>query len=482
MKLFDQSSGNPQDHRKTANYAPWMLRTRTLLVRLIGLALLWICVMPRVVGGLNTFTVVSGISMEPTFHTGDLIISRGAKEYQVGDVVTYKIPDDKYRKFRIVHRVIGRTKDGGYEIQGDNQDHADPWSIPAANIVGRKVFMIPKGGFVLGYARNPIGLALLFGALVTWTFWPKRNEEETQNNPLLAPCDLSALLCRDSSDDHEPLVVGTSLTYAQFLNRPTLRAVVQAQATGLPKISAFPNFADAISETKSVAISETVPKPVPEVLPVTGRGMAEGKVQGMEQTPFSGFPTHAAIAPPTYEGAPPVDLKTFSVETIESPQSGALFGNVQSEEHLADWASQSARSTQFAELVTEPTDAVLEFTNTSTNTSTSAIATPVERECDSHAIDDGPNPNFAEAWGFDEDNADDFCEPATTELTASTSQQLTRLTSSDQPPEFRWDVAMPVTETIRSTTRQQPTVDELLERWINDEADAPLPDELFVTV
>jgi signal peptidase I len=210
------------------------------LLSLIAVALAWIWVMPRTIGGLNTYTVVSGISMEPTFHTGDLIISRKSDGYNVGDVVTYKIPDAKYDKFRIVHRVIGKTEDGQYEIQGDNQDHADPWSVPGENIAGAKVFMIPQGGTVLGYARNPIGLALLFGAIVTWTVWPKKTEKDEAEDPIVAllgqvpAIRLEALMADDPFDGREPLVVGTSLTYAQFLNRPTLRDVAQTEA--LPEI------------------------------------------------------------------------------------------------------------------------------------------------------------------------------------------------------------------------------------------------------
>jgi signal peptidase I len=219
-----------------ATYSRRIVRTRNILLGLISVALAWIWVMPRTIGGLNTYTVVSGISMEPTFHTGDLIISRKADSYNIGDVVTYKIPDAKYDKFRIVHRVIGKTDDGHYEIQGDNQDHADPWSVPGENIAGAKVIMIPQGGTVLGYARNPIGLALLFGAIVTWTVWPKKTEADEVEDPIVAllgqapAIRLEALMADDPFDVREPLVVGTSLTYAQFLNRPTLRDVVQTQA------------------------------------------------------------------------------------------------------------------------------------------------------------------------------------------------------------------------------------------------------------
>ena len=172
--------------------------------------------MPRVIGGLNTFTVVSGVSMEPTLHTGDLIISRKADHYNVGDVVTYTIPDQKYENFRIVHRVIAKTEDGKYAIRGDNQDHADPWAIPAENIAGSKVLMIPRGGLVLGYARNPIGLALLFGALVTWVCWPRKpklDDDETEEaddakEAQCKPFTLDDLLLTDEDPDLEKLVRG----------------------------------------------------------------------------------------------------------------------------------------------------------------------------------------------------------------------------------------------------------------------------------
>ncbi len=234
-----------------ATYSRRIVRTRSILLSLIAVALAWIWVMPRAIGGLNTYTVVSGISMEPTFHTGDLIISRKSDRYNVGDVVTYKIPDAKYDKFRIVHRVISKTDDGQYEIQGDNQDHADPWSVPGENIAGAKLFMIPQGGTVLGYARNPIGLALLFGAIVTWTVWPKKTEEDEVEDPIVAllgqapAVRLEALMADDPFEVREPLVVGTSLTYAQFLNRPRLRDVVQIEA--LPEIK-IPEPANALDE------------------------------------------------------------------------------------------------------------------------------------------------------------------------------------------------------------------------------------------
>jgi signal peptidase I len=271
-----------------------------MLLGLIAVALAWIWVMPRTVGGLNTYTVVSGISMEPTFHTGDLIISRKADSYNIGDVVTFKIPDPKYDKFRIVHRVIGKTNDGHYEIQGDNQDHADPWSVPAENIAGSKVFLLPQGGTVLGYARNPIGLALLFGAIVTWTVWPKKTEEDEVEDPIVAllgqppAIRLEALMADDPFDVREPLVVGTSLTYAQFLNRPTLRDVVQTQA--LPEIK-IPEPANALDE-RSFFHEALFEQHLTEWINQGGSQVetSEANEQPKDQTGQLGFEGHAGLS------------------------------------------------------------------------------------------------------------------------------------------------------------------------------------------
>ena len=382
--------------------------------------------------------------MEPTFHTGDLIISRKAEQYKIGDVVTYKIPDEKYKKFRIVHRVIGRTKDGGYEIQGDNQDHADPWSIPAANIVGTKVFMIPKGGVALGYVRNPIGLALLFGALVTWTFWPKKNQEEAEGNPLLAPCDLAALLCPDSRDTEELLVVGTSLTYAQFLNRPSLRDVVHAQAASeQPKMSL-----EGSSDIVPVMTSEVPLKSVPDVRSVV-------------------TPTHSpehGVTEEVPEGVPPVVPKTVPIRGIEPLSAPSFSCEAHQERHLADW------TTRVTKAPAAPTDAMFVITKDNTV----IVENSSENESGSNSVDHGPIPNFAESWGFEEDTS-------TTEVTTGTSPELDLEISPEITLERNSEATTRVPETTPEESSVQPTIDELLERWINDDADAPLPEELFVT-
>ena len=62
-------------------------RSRTAL-----LVILAILVWPTSLGGCTTMTVVSGHSMEPTFHTGDLVVARCGTP-AVGDIVIYQPPD-----------------------------------------------------------------------------------------------------------------------------------------------------------------------------------------------------------------------------------------------------------------------------------------------------------------------------------------------------------------------------------------------------
>ena len=82
--------------------------------------------------------------MQPTYHTGDLVLARPAERYRVGQVVIYAIPDKKFSKFRVVHRVVERTADNKYVTKGDNQAHADPWVIAHSDIDGGRVLSIPQ--------------------------------------------------------------------------------------------------------------------------------------------------------------------------------------------------------------------------------------------------------------------------------------------------------------------------------------------------
>ena len=95
----------------------------------------------------------------------------------VGDIIAYSVSDDpQVDGLRVIHRVIGGNASEGYQTQGDNRETPDPWRPVPADILGRKVFRLPKLGIVLQALKTPLAfaiLAVLWGAVLFWAaeFW-----------------------------------------------------------------------------------------------------------------------------------------------------------------------------------------------------------------------------------------------------------------------------------------------------------------------
>ena len=148
-----------------AGLVPWLVLAGIL-------ALMW----PVRFGGTTNFIIVSGRSMERTYHTGDLVITKKRSSYAIGDVIVYRIPGDGAGAGReIVHRLHERLPDGRFLVRGDNNRTSDPWAITSDDIVGSKWLMVAKGGVFLGFLRSILMLAVLFGVLVAWVFWPRED-------------------------------------------------------------------------------------------------------------------------------------------------------------------------------------------------------------------------------------------------------------------------------------------------------------------
>lgn len=159
--------------------APRASRLQSVVRSVLGWALLaaalWL-VWPSTLGGCTTLTVVSGHSMEPTYYTGDLVISRcGAPK--VGDVVVYR-PEEVGGSARIIHRIVGGNGTTGWTMKGDNNDFVDPFVPKNADVVGVALVHVPEVGRVSVVLLNPWVWAALILAAAVLLIWPSSEQDD----------------------------------------------------------------------------------------------------------------------------------------------------------------------------------------------------------------------------------------------------------------------------------------------------------------
>jgi len=132
----------------------------------VAIAGVFLALAPAALGGKVTFVTVTGSSMEPGLHGGDLVLARERDSYVTGDVVVYRHPDLGL----VIHRVIGR--DGAaYVLQGDNNAFIDGEQPLARDIAGAEWITIPAAGDWLTHLRHPAALGALIFAAAMGAFW-----------------------------------------------------------------------------------------------------------------------------------------------------------------------------------------------------------------------------------------------------------------------------------------------------------------------
>jgi signal peptidase I len=152
-----------------------------MVAALAGGVLLW----PSSLGGCTTLTIVSGHSMEPTYYTGDLVVSR-CGPVEVGDVIVYTPVD--VGGARVIHRIVGGSSEDGWVVQGDNNGWVDPWEPTDDQILGSSVLHLPKVGLFASVLLSPllwISLLVLALAVVVWP--GKDAEDETPDESTTTP-------------------------------------------------------------------------------------------------------------------------------------------------------------------------------------------------------------------------------------------------------------------------------------------------------
>lgn len=108
------------------------------------------------------FLTVRTGSMEPAIPQGSLVVVKPEKEYNPGDVVTFRYSkkDDQ----TVTHRILGIEKQINTETfltKGDANEEKDLQPVVLENIVGKVVIVLPFAGYILSFTRQPIGLAVV---------------------------------------------------------------------------------------------------------------------------------------------------------------------------------------------------------------------------------------------------------------------------------------------------------------------------------
>jgi signal peptidase I len=133
-------------------------------VGLIALACLWFYFAPVGLGGSTTYVDTDGISMEPRFHSGDLVLVRRQSSYRVGEIVAY---NSTVFHTIVLHRIVAR--DGaGYVFKGDNNNFVDFEHPARSQLIGALWLHIPGAGARLASLRSPglIGALVAVGVLL----------------------------------------------------------------------------------------------------------------------------------------------------------------------------------------------------------------------------------------------------------------------------------------------------------------------------
>jgi signal peptidase I len=134
---------------------------------------------PQSLGGSAGYVLVSGHSMNPLYHTGDMILVRRHSSYKIGDIVAYKVPKgDAMAGAQVIHRIIGGNATHGFVVQGDNRTAPDVWRPKQGDIVGSATLQIPQAVVVLQYLRSPVLLGLLAASFVFVFFLTSGKNEE----------------------------------------------------------------------------------------------------------------------------------------------------------------------------------------------------------------------------------------------------------------------------------------------------------------
>lgn len=105
--------------------------------------------------------IVESGSMEPAIKTGSLVVIIPTTNYGVGDVITFTSIS---ASIPTTHRIVSVTEENGGKVfmtKGDANEEADTDVVSESKVIGKVQVSVPYAGFILDFARQPLGFAFL---------------------------------------------------------------------------------------------------------------------------------------------------------------------------------------------------------------------------------------------------------------------------------------------------------------------------------
>ena len=142
---------------------------------------MWLVFAPTQVGGMASYIVIIGKSMEPNFHIGDLVVVHREPAYQVGDAIVYRNLDlDSF----VFHRIASEQL-GHYVLKGDNNAWVDTYQPAREEILGKLWLYVPRGGETIQKMRRPINMAFtaaILGIILVLSLFQNKSKGNSYMN------------------------------------------------------------------------------------------------------------------------------------------------------------------------------------------------------------------------------------------------------------------------------------------------------------
>ena len=120
--------------------------------------------------GYRLFYVLTG-SMEPTIHSGAVVLTKESDSYVIGDIITFKSQNSEILGQPNTHRIVDINDDGSFVTKGDANNIEDSTFVNFSEIYGKVVWNSGKlewFGSLLAFLTTPFGffIVILFPILL----------------------------------------------------------------------------------------------------------------------------------------------------------------------------------------------------------------------------------------------------------------------------------------------------------------------------